>query len=225
MIAESEAHLISRCLRGETAAWDELFDLHYAATRSFVLQLGFHFTLQDAEEISQEVFLSVVRNLRSFRRTCQFQTWLFQIAVNKARDYRQRLMAAKRGSGQVPVSIHQVDPETGRTLDLVSHTPRPDIALLDAEMFDLMGEALENLNSSCREIIELRYFGELSYEEISKVLGLNTKTVSTRLSASLTKLKRNLDQIEALRGSPKTLMTRCKLEHSKDRDVRDGVTR
>lgn len=199
--AESEAHLISRCLRGETTAWDKLFNRHYAPTCSFVLQLGFHFTLQDAEEISQEAFLSVVRNLRSFRGSCQFQTWLFRIAANKAKDYRQRLLAAKRGGGQEPLSIHQEDSQTGCTLELVSNTPHPGSALLEAERFALMGEALEKLNGSCREIIELRYFGELSHEEISKVLGLNTKTVSTRLSASLAKLKRNIDRIDALSRS------------------------
>lgn len=216
MIAESEAHLISRCRRGDAAAWDELFNRHYPATRSFVLQLGFRFTQQDAEEISQEVFLSVVRNLHSFRGHCQFQTWLFRIAVNKTKDYRQRLSAQKRGGGQEPLSIHQEDPQTGRTLDLVSHAPSPDCALLDAEQLLLMEEALDKLNSSCREIIELRYFANLSYEEISRALGLNPKTVSTRLSASLAKLRRNLDGGSS-EDSPKARMTFLQAEHTQRR--------
>ena len=62
-------------------------------------------TREDAEEICQEVFLSVIRNLDSFHGESQFQTWLFRIAANKARDYRERRNAAKRGGGQNPISL------------------------------------------------------------------------------------------------------------------------
>ncbi|HXS68375.1 MAG TPA: sigma factor, partial [Candidatus Polarisedimenticolia bacterium] len=73
----SEAELLERCRRGEADAWDELFDLHYAAAGRFVFQLGSDFTREDAEEICQETFLSVIRNLDSFHGESQFQTWLF----------------------------------------------------------------------------------------------------------------------------------------------------
>src|ERR1043166_2867075 len=99
-----EAELLARCRRGEAKAWDELFDLHYAAAGRFVFQLAPDFTREDAEEICQETFLSVIRNLDSLHGESQFQTWLFRIAANKARDYRDRRLAAKRGGGQTPVS-------------------------------------------------------------------------------------------------------------------------
>src|SRR6266581_1647292 len=84
---ESEAawvrNLKPRCRRGEAAAWDELFDRHYAAAGRFIFQLGSDFAREDAEEICQEVFLSVIRNLESFQGESRFQTWLFRIAANK----------------------------------------------------------------------------------------------------------------------------------------------
>src|SRR2546422_9157483 len=98
---ETEIELLARCRRGEPAAWDELSDRHYAAAGRFVFQLGFEFTREDAEEICQEVFLTVIKSIDSFQGNCQFQTWLFRIALNKARDYRQRQNALKRGGGQV----------------------------------------------------------------------------------------------------------------------------
>src|SRR5438874_849137 len=61
--SESEAELLARCRRGEAAAWDELFDRHYGASGRFIFQLGHDFTREDAEEICQEVFLSVIKNL------------------------------------------------------------------------------------------------------------------------------------------------------------------
>ena len=90
MSHDAEAQLLARCRQGEAEAWDELFDLHYAAAGRFVFQLGFEFTREDVEEICQEVFLTVIKSLPSFQGHCQFQTWLFRIAVNRARDYRQR---------------------------------------------------------------------------------------------------------------------------------------
>jgi RNA polymerase sigma-70 factor (ECF subfamily) len=185
----SEAELLARCRRGDAAAWDELFDLHYAAAGRFVFQLGHDFTREDVEEICQEVFLSVIRSLDSFHGGSQFQTWLFRIAANKARDYRERQQAAKRGGGQTPLSLQAEDPETGLTLDPPGNGPAPDAILLSAEQAALVRQALDCLGDPCREIIELRYFGDLSYDEISQTLRLNPKTVSSRLSKCLDRLE------------------------------------
>lgn len=187
---ENEAELLARCRQGESAAWDELFDRHYAAAGRFVFQLSSDFTREDVEEICQEVFLSVIRNLATFQGGSQFQTWLFRIAANKARDYRERQHAAKRGGGQVTLSLQAEDLETGLTLDPPSSSPAPDFALLNAEQLGLVHQALAQLGEPCREIIELRYFGDLSYDELSHALQLNVKTVSSRLSKCLDHLEK-----------------------------------
>lgn len=189
MAPVSEANLLARCRRGDAGAWDELFDLHYAATGRFIFQLGHDFTAEDVEEICQEVFLAVIRNLDSFQGGSQFQTWVFRIAANKAKDYREKRRAAKRGGGQVPLSLQAEDPETGLSLDPPSASPGPDATLLGAEQAQLLHQALERLEDPCREIVELRYFGDLSYEELSRELGLNIKTVSSRLSKCLDRLE------------------------------------
>jgi RNA polymerase sigma-70 factor (ECF subfamily) len=185
----AEAELLERCRRGETEAWDELFDLHYAAAGRFIFQLASDFTREDAEEICQEAFLSVIRNLDSFQGESQFQTWLFRIAANKARDFRERRNAAKRGGGHAPISLQAEDPESGLTLDPAGDLPSPDELVMNAEKMTLLRAALDELGEPCREIIELRYFGQLSYEELSRTLKLNPKTVSSRLSKCLDRLE------------------------------------
>jgi len=185
----AEAALLARCRRGEAEAWDELFDLHYAAAGRFIFQLSSDFTREDAEEICQEVFLSVIKSLETFHGESRFQTWLFRIAANKARDYREKRMAAKRGGGQAPVSLQAEDPETGLAPDPPGNAPGPDEFLMNAEQMAGVRKALARLGEPCREIIELRYFGDLSYEELSRTLKLNPKTVSSRLSKCLDRLE------------------------------------
>lgn len=184
-----ETELLARCLKGDPAAWDELFTRHYAAAGRFVFQLGFNFTREDVEEICQETFLTIIKHLNTFERTCQFQTWLFRIAANKARDYRDKQHAAKRGGGQINIPLHARDSEGTLTVDPPSRVPSPDLALLNAEQLQLVGQAVEQLDVPCREVIELRYFADLSYEDIAASLRLNAKTVSSRLSKCLDKLE------------------------------------
>ena len=189
MRAGPEGELLTRCLAGESEAWDALFDLHYGAATRFIFQLAPDFVREDVEEVCQEVFLTVIRNLHTFQGNSQFQTWLFRIAANKSRDYRQRLQAAKRGGGVVTVSLHHDPNSELPPPEPPSLQPGPDLALLNAEQISLVGEALEQLGGPCREIIELRYFADLSYEEIAATLELNPKTVSSRLSKCLDRLE------------------------------------
>ncbi|HXT40079.1 MAG TPA: sigma-70 family RNA polymerase sigma factor [Candidatus Angelobacter sp.] len=189
MNPNAEAELIARCRQGEARAWDELFDRHYAAAGRFVFQLAPDFNREDVEEICQETFLSAIKALDLFNGRSQLQTWLFRIAANKARDYRKRQRAAKRGGGQITVSLQAEDPENGLTLDPPTPLPAPDATLMNAERIALTRAALDQLGEPCREIIELRYFADLSYDEIGNELQLNVKTVSSRLSKCLDRLE------------------------------------
>ena len=184
-----ERELLARCRGGDAQAWDELFEAHYAAAGRFVFQLSGDFTREDVEEICQEAFLAVVRGLEHFDGRSRFQTWLFRIAANKARDFLERRDAAKRGGGRAPQPLEAPDPVTGLTPDPPCAAPGPDDALLAAERHAQLYAALERLGDPCREVIELRYFGDLSYEDIAAALDLNVKTVSSRLSKCLDRLE------------------------------------
>jgi RNA polymerase sigma-70 factor (ECF subfamily) len=190
MSLETETELIARCRHGDEEAWDRLFDLHYGASGRFVFQLSPGLSREDVEEICQETFLAVIKNIRSFKGGSRLQTWVFRIAANKARDYRQRQQAAKRGGGRPLLSLHEANPETGLAPDPPSPLPGPDALLLQAERGTQVARALEEMGLPCREIIELRYFADLGYDEIGAELNLNSKTVSSRLSKCLGQLEK-----------------------------------
>ncbi len=184
----SDAQIIARCRAGNAAAWDALFDKYYATVARFVFQLSGDFSHEDTEEICQETFLSVVRNLSSFQGRSSFQTWLLRIAANKAMDYREKTRAAKRGGTAVHVPIDAGQTDNEPPIDPPCSNPGPDALLQIAETSRLVRQSLDRLGEPCREIIELRYFGELSYDEIASELRLNPKTVSSRLSKCLDRL-------------------------------------
>ncbi len=199
MSDDLDAPMTARCLRGEAAAWDELFRRHYDPTARFIFQLSEDFTREDAAEIAQETFLSVVQNLASFKGASGLRTWIFRIAGNKARDTIAKRLAAKRGSGQAALSFQAEDPETGLSLDAASPLPSPAELLERSETAGLLAEALGHMSEVCREVIELRYFGDLGYEEIAAELELNAKTVSSRLSRCLDRLEDLARQLLARR--------------------------
>jgi len=194
MESVSEQELVSQCKQGNAPAWDELFQRHYAATTRFIFQISPSFTQEDAEEICQEVFLTVIRNLATFEGKSRLQTWIFKIAVNKARDYLDKKAAQKRGGGITPISLNAEDPETGLNIDPPSARRSPDSELISTESMQSVRDALDGLGDPCREVIELRYFADLSYEEIAASLALNVKTVSSRLSKCLDRLEKLLAQ-------------------------------
>lgn len=184
-----EAELVARCRRGDQDAWDDIVERHYSAVGRFVFQYSPDFAREDVEEICQEVFLTAVRNIASFRGACALQTWLFRVAINKCRDFVERRNALKRGKGQQPFSLDAANPQTGAGFDTPSTAPAPDEALAGREDMLLLRRAMDSLSDPCREIIELRYFGDLSYEELATTLNLNPKTVSSRLSKCLQRLE------------------------------------
>ncbi len=190
MSADSDAPLVTRCRQGDERAWDALFELHYAAAARFVFQLSPGFSREDVEEICQETFLAVVKNIGSFQGGSRLQTWIFRIAANKARDYRERQQAAKRGGGQTVLSLQEENDENSPSLQVAGSLPAPDSLLLRAEFAAQMELLLARLEEPCREIIQLRYFADLSYEELASELKLNPKTVSSRLSKCLDKLEK-----------------------------------
>lgn len=190
MEQDDEQQLIQRCRKGEASAWDELFDQYYPAVARFIFQLSPRLSREDTEEIGQETFLAAIRNLDSFKGESAFQTWIFRIAANKTRDFFEKQNALKRGGGMLPISLNETDPETGLTLEPPGDGPDPGSETMAKETCAMLRDALDRLGGPCREILELRYFGDLGYDELSRTLKLNPKTVSSRLSKCLDRLEK-----------------------------------
>lgn len=129
--------------------------------------------LQDqalAEDAVQETFLKAYRSLDSFRGACSEKTWLTRIAINTCRDMRRSGWFRRVDRHITP----EDPPETGDSFQEADE----EITL-----------ALMQLSRRCREIVLLRYYQQMSIEEVAETLGVSASTVSTQLKRARKKLR------------------------------------
>jgi RNA polymerase sigma-70 factor (ECF subfamily) len=144
--------------------------------------------LQDAEEAAdatQEVFLSAFRSIRRFRQDAKFSTWLYRIAVNNC------ITRVRRRPPGVSYSLD--DGEAGGAMrDRLPSADSQERDLLDEEARTRVRRALAYIPAEQRTVVELKYFQELTFEEIADVLETPLSTVTSRLYSGLELLKARL---------------------------------
>ncbi|MBU9888755.1 MAG: RNA polymerase sigma factor [Candidatus Omnitrophica bacterium] len=148
------------------------FEAIYQRTAGFVYSLAFRVTnrKQDAEEVTQDVFLKVHKNLANFKFESSFKTWLYRVAINTALNaVQKRDRIANREVEEVPE-------------DAATATPADASRRLEAEEAEkrLRG-LLERLNPDQRACLLLREVDGMNYQEIAESLGINLNTVRSRL--------------------------------------------
>jgi RNA polymerase sigma-70 factor, ECF subfamily len=184
-----ENSLVSRCLNGDEAAWEQFVREH---TRH-VYALCYRFTgsAAEAQDLTQEVFLRVFRSLRSFRSAeGSLGTWLTRLTRNLLIDHYRR-SRHDRVTDSIEDRLPVVE-ETG-----AAGSPRPDQALAGREASELLQQALQKLSPDLREAVILRDLQEMEYREIAQALGIPEGTVKSRINrgrAELGRLLRNRKQ-------------------------------
>src|SRR4249919_2863032 len=164
LIDSLDQPLVSRCLDGDEAAWEELVRQH---TRQ-VYGLCFRFTnsAQEAQDLTQDVFLRVFKTIKSFRSDeGSFHTWLARVTRNLLIDHYRRTRQER-----VTDSIEEQLPmlqEKGATA-----TGRPDQALAGREASEILQATLQKLSPDLREAVILRDLQEMEYREIADVLDI-----------------------------------------------------
>lgn len=167
--------VLNRAAGGDRAAFEEIYRL----TASFVFSVAMRVARnkEDAEEVTQDVYIKAHRNLAGFRGESALKTWLYRITVNTALDRCRKRRETKYPHVDIDdaASAVSVEPEAGKLLDR-----RADEQTIQA--------LLSGLNDDQRVCIVLREIEGLSYEEISRALNININTVRTRLKRGREKL-------------------------------------
>jgi len=166
---EQDRDLVRRYLEGQRDAAGALVDRYQQ--RLFNVALRMLGTTQDAEDVTQTVFLNAFTKLGTYDPKYRFFSWVYRMTVNES------LNALKRRKKTVTLEDVLVDPALGAA---------PDRA---AEAEDRVGKALMSLKPDDRAVVVLSHFVSFSYQEIAEVLEIPVKTVKSRLYTARERLR------------------------------------
>lgn len=175
---EDEKDLIERAIRGEASAFGLLYDRYQPGIFRFIyLKVGHR---EEAEDLTHQVFLSAWQNIGTFSdQGLPISSWLYRIARNKVIDhYRTRK------------SLINIE----RVLEEVMIEDKAEEGAVKKMEMEAVYRALSKLTPDQQEIIVLRFVEELSYQEISKVVGKNQGAIRVLQFRAIRKLKKIMDK-------------------------------
>jgi len=173
----SDIEIISRVLKGEQQAYAELVKRYQNYV--FTLTLRFIKSREDAEEVSQDIFVKAYRSLADFRGESKFSTWLYTIVNTTCITFlrKRRLDVQSLDNEKVFETVESQD--SGLNANQVERKSRAN----------MVNRSISMLSYDDSEILTLFYKAEQSLEEISQILGLEQNTVKVRLHRARQRLK------------------------------------
>ncbi len=175
MFNESDQKLIFKALNGSQRAWSKLVRRYESEVFNHALRMTY--SEADAFDLMQEIFLAVFRNLPGFRGDSQFRTWLYRISSNRAIDFLRK----------------KKHPSSEQELDEIAGTEFPEDALHLNQQNKVIFAMMRKLPAEQRILIELKFFQQFTFEEMSVQLGISPNTAKTRLYNGLNKLKQQAE--------------------------------
>ena len=183
--AIQERDLLTRARNGDRDAFGELVVRYEKKVLALTCRMCRN--QEDGEEAAQETFLAAWQGLPGFRGDASFSTWLYRLASNAATDLLRR---EGRRSSRAGPSLD--DDESW--VELPDSGPSPQALAEQSELKGQIETALQKLSPDHRQVLILREIHQLSYEEISAALSLDTGTVKSRISRARSRLRKILLQ-------------------------------
>jgi RNA polymerase sigma-70 factor, ECF subfamily len=192
MVATDE-ELVSAFRGGDLSAFDTLVKRWEKKIQGAVFRIMG--SGEDARDLAQETFLRAYRGLPTFKSEARFSSWLYQIALNLCRDrLRQR-------RGKIMLSIEDLDPATAARIDRSSAATAQD--LVEArDTSRLVSGAMAAIPEEQREVIVLKEYQGLTFQEIADTLDVPVSTVKTRLYRGLVQMREHLERQGMRREAP-----------------------
>jgi RNA polymerase sigma-70 factor (ECF subfamily) len=178
-VGDISPEILEACRRGDREAFRALYEAH----KDRVYSIAFYFFHADGEaaaEVTQQVFLKLMREIGRFRGDATFSTWLYRLVVNACVDRTRR--HRHEAAGQEPAVLDTIAAHGASHEDLFARR----------EVAASVQQAVAALPAKLRAAILLRYFEELSYSEMAAALNCSIGTVASRLSRGHRLLARKL---------------------------------
>jgi RNA polymerase sigma-70 factor (ECF subfamily) len=180
-----ERLLIRRLQQRDEKAFEEVVRLYEHKVYNLVYRmLG---NREEAEDVAQEVFVTVFKSIDSFRGEAKFSTWLYRIAANHCKNRMKYLgRRSYKATGELDEAAEREMHANGT---IRPHVDGPDAVLEGLQLERMVQDGIASLEEEHRELIVLRDVEDLSYEEIGSITGLADGTVKSRLHRARLALK------------------------------------
>lgn len=189
---ETADQFLERLREGDESLFLEVFSLYKDMVYTLALKLLVD--KSEAMDVTQEVFISLLRNAASFRGDCCIKTWLYRVTVNQAANrnrWWKRSWRRQTVSLSVPRSAEDTCP-----FELEGQIPSPARSSLNSELRGVLEEGLRGLPFEQRVAIVLRDVEGLTYEQVAEVTGVNVGTVKSRISRAREQLRQTLKDFQ-----------------------------
>ncbi|MCE5271275.1 sigma-70 family RNA polymerase sigma factor [bacterium] len=179
--ALSDEELVREFIDGDERAFRELMDRYSRRMVNYIYRI-----IGDrdrAEDLLQDTFIRVYRNIHRFDQSRKFSTWLYTIATNLAKN-------ELRNAGRSPLMYFQnffFRKDEPQMFEAADKAGRPDDELYQKQLGDIVSRAVEKMPNRHRLVFSLRETQGKSYEEIAEILGCNIGTVKSRLNRARAK--------------------------------------
>jgi RNA polymerase sigma-70 factor (ECF subfamily) len=187
-----ERRLVSRLQQRDERAFRELVRKYQQPVYSFVLRmLG---NREEAEDLAQEVFVTIFKSIGGFRGDSKLSTWIYRIATNHCHNRHKYLSRRRHQATQSfeHTSERALTGPSGQGLALQANPARPDQILEGKRVEHTLQGAIARLDEGQRLLVILRDVQGLSYQEIGEIAGLAEGTVKSRLHRARMALKESL---------------------------------
>lgn len=178
----TDTEIISRILQGESAIYAQLVERY----QNFVFTLVLRFTdsREDAEEISQDIFVKAYRSLADFRGESKFSTWLYTVVRTSCLTFLRKKRLDTTSIDNERTFLQLENHESAFRADTVETKSR----------HAMVNEAIRLLSPDDSQLITLFYKGEQSLEEIGRIMGLEPNTVKVKLHRARHRLKEKMEK-------------------------------
>lgn len=191
--------LVRRCLAGDSSAWEEIVRLHHR--RIYNLCYRFTNSPDDAQDLTQDVFIRIYRTLASYDvEKGAFTTWLTTLTRNMLVDHFRR-SRQERLTDSIDAGLREEEDSLSLSDRLEDPAPRPDDRLASKETQKMVQRALERLSPDLREAVILRDLQDMDYKEIASVLRVPEGTVKSRINRGRMELARLLSRNKKQAGN------------------------
>ncbi len=185
-VTTSDEQIVEQALAGDADAFGEI--VRRWERRIFALAFGMLNSPEDAREATQETFLAAFRNLRNFRGEAKVSSWLHRIAIN------QCITRQRRSRVRPETALDDETESGGAQLSTPAHAS-PARQAESRERTEAVRRAVQTLQPELREVVVMKEFEDMTFQEISETLELPLSTVKSRLYSALKQLRMKLERV------------------------------